>query len=137
MRWLLRSAVAATMVATLGVAPGTAHAGAGAFSGTVQIDCYGCGSSNGTGEFVLEGVGPFNAVFTINSPTGTDCMVTSNAQGGFSGAVNGTFTWLQLFDHLDIRTNGLPGEATFLVTSPFGIPCGGPITAFVSGTLVF
>jgi hypothetical protein len=137
MSWLSRSLLAAGLVAALGAVPATpASAGAGAFSGTVHIDCFGCGYSQGTGAFTLDGGAPFSASFVVNEPPST-CPVIGAAEGSFSGAVNGQFTWTRYGTYLDIRTNGQPGSGHFGITAPTGNPCGGPVTATVTGTLVF
>jgi hypothetical protein len=116
-----------------------ARAGAGEFSGTVHVNCMGCGVSSGTGYFDLAGGGQFTASFTVYEDPGFSCVITGDAVGWFSGAVNGSFTWTRVFTHLDIRTNGLPGRGTYVVTSPAApsIPCGGPADVSVEGTLVF
>lgn len=121
-----------------GVAGGSpASAGAGAFTGTVTINCFGCGVSNGTGAFTLWPGGPFWADFTVTDPAGAQCLVTGTARGRFYGSVNGYFEWTRIGSHLLMSTNGLPGSGVFVVTSPLGNPCGGSAEAFVSGTLVF
>ena len=138
----LRTLLAALSLAAVPVAPAPAHAGAGRFTGTVTIGCFGCGTygpSGNHGSFTLTGVtnGEFTAEFTITTPPGSGCVLTDSVAGDFSGAVTGSFTWTRYGQHLDIRTNGLPGEGTFVITEPIGNPCGMAVTAFVSGTLVF
>jgi hypothetical protein len=139
MPWLSRTLVAAGLVAALGAVPATpaSATGAGAFTGTVHINCFGCGLSGGTGHFTLDGTGaPFVASFTVNEPAST-CPAIGTAEGTFSGAVNGRFTWTRYGTYLDIRTNGLPGSGHFVITSPVGNPCGGPVAATVTGTIAF
>lgn len=121
-----------------GVAGGSpASAGAGAFTGTVHINCFGCGVSAGTGAFTLFPGGPFWADFWVDEPS-APCPLVGTAQGRFWGSVNGDFTWTRVGSQLDIRTNGVPGEGSFTITSPVGNPCGMTnVEAAVSGTLVF
>lgn len=129
----------AAAIAALGLVAGTAggspaSAGAGAFTGTVTFDCFGCGASMGRGDFTLFSGAPFWADFSVNEPPAT-CPLTGDAAGRFYGAVNGDFTWTRIGSDLTIRTNGLPGNATIVIT---GNPCGqSNVTAQVAGTLVF
>jgi hypothetical protein len=148
MKRIIRSAVLAG-VAVSGIALGTtgpAYAqGAGAFTGTAQINCFGCGSSAGTASLKVSGEvngqavtqGNVNATYTVSEASAT-CPAVGSANGSFSGAVNGTFTWTRVGATAVLTTAGDikgAGIAAFAVKSPVGLPCGGPVTAEVAGTV--
>jgi hypothetical protein len=147
MKGIMRSAVlagAAIPAIAIGTSTAPAYAqGAGTFHGTAHINCFGCGSSSGTAA--LSVTGEINGVakveagvtasYSVTEAPGT-CPATGNATGSFSGAVNGSFTWIRVGANAVITTSGDingAGVAAFAVTSPVGLPCGGPVNATVVG----
>jgi hypothetical protein len=148
MKAFLRTTVAVAAAAASIAMVGTPADAAGAvvFTGTANIDCFGCGVSTGTAE--LTGVGtlldPANPVltgaatanYTVNEPDGATCVVTGAASGTVTGAVDLSFNWTRVGAVAVITTSGDvegAGVALFVVTSPVGNPCGGPVTAQVVG----
>ena len=152
MRKILRGALLATGAAALvvtGAAP--AHAvDVVVFAGTAHINCFGCGTSTGTGSFCAYAkvhypppsadvcVG-FTSAYTVAEGTGVTCVVTGSADGTTSGpGLNTTFHWTRVGATAVISVvgdiNG-SGVAGFVVTSPAGIPCGGPVDAEVVGAV--
>jgi hypothetical protein len=122
-------------------------AGAGAYTGTANIDCFGCGVSTGTACLNLTGVyngyvavnGQACATYTVNEPAGVTCVVTGSASGTVTGVVNVSFNWTRVGATAVITTSGDingAGVAAFVVTSPVGNPCGGAVTAQVAGVIV-
>ncbi|MDQ1696609.1 MAG: hypothetical protein QOJ03_1962 [Frankiaceae bacterium] len=148
MKRIMRSATLAGLAVT-GIALGTsgpAYAqGGGAFQGNAHINCFGCGASSGTAALKVTGVvngasvvqGAVNATYTVTEATAT-CPAVGSANGSFTGAVNGTFTWTRVGATAVLTTTGDikgAGIAAFAVTSPVGLPCGGPVTAQVVGSV--
>lgn len=148
MKHILRATVlagtAAASIALGTAAPGYA-AGGGAFNGQAQIGCFGCGASSGTASLSVSGVingksvvqGHVDASYTV-SESSTTCPAVGTANGSFSGAVNGTFTWTRVGATAVITTSGDlsgAGVAAFAVVQPKGLPCGGPVTADVVGSV--
>ena len=148
MKRLLRAAAvavpAAASIALGTAAPGYA-AGGGTFNGQAHIPCFGCGVSSGTASLSFSGVangkvivlGPMNATFT-DTEQSTTCPVMGTANGSFTGALNGTFTWSRVGATAIITTSGDlngVGVAAFVVVQPKGLPCGGPVTADVVGSV--
>ncbi|MDQ1705137.1 MAG: hypothetical protein QOF18_1503 [Frankiaceae bacterium] len=148
MKRIMRSAVLAGAAVT-GIALGTtgsAYAqGAGVFQGTAHINCFGCGSSSGTATLKVTGElggtamtqAAVSADYSVTEAAGT-CPAVGSATGNFSGAINGTFTWTRVGATAVITTAGdIKGDgiAAFAVTSPAGLPCGGPVTASVAGSV--
>lgn len=133
---------------TVCVGPGGGGSGQGGtaeFDGTAHIDCFACGTSSGTASLSALGVwlngqpisGPVDATFTAFGSPGT-CPVTGTASGSTTGAVNVNFNWTRLGAVAVITTSGDIngfGVATFTVTEPIGVPCGGPVDATVAGVI--
>lgn len=148
MKGIMRSAVlagAAIPAIAIGTS-GPAYAqGAGVFHGTAHINCFGCGDSSGTAALSVTGEvngvakteAAVNASYTLHEDSLT-CPAVGTASGGFSGAVNGSFTWTRVGASAVITTAGDingAGIAAFAVTSPVGLPCGGPVNATVVGSV--
>ena len=146
MKGIMRSAVlagAAIPAIAIGTT-GPAYAqGAGTFHGTAHINCFGCGSSSGTADLKVTGEvngtakveADVTATYTVTEASAT-CPAVGSATGSFSGAVNGTFKWTRVGATAVITTTGDiagAGVAAFAVTSPVGLPCGGPVNATVVG----
>lgn len=140
MKAILRSAVIVAGLATSVVVgmTGASAADAGVFTGSASINCFGCGSSNGTAELdIAAGTlsGHVHASYTVNEPPAT-CPVQGSATGSTTGAVTVNFVWTRLGATAVITTTGSvngAGVAAFVVV---GNPCGGPVTATVAGALV-
>jgi len=148
---ILRSAIvaagaASTMIA--GMTPASAApGGVVAFTGTASIGCFGCpGPRPGTAVLSGTGVtlegnvisGTANATYTVTDPADVTCVITGSATGSVTGAINVGFTWLRVGATAVITTTGEvngAGAAVFVVTSPVGNPCGGPVTATVVGAV--
>jgi hypothetical protein len=152
---LSTAAVLTALASSTAVAPSSAPAapGAGAFYGTVHIDCFGCGDSDGYGDWCwwyivlpdgriicLDDILPpwynTHATFTVHESPGAECAVSGTADGVMTGAVNGGFTWARVGAFAVITTTGDvngSGVMSFVVTSPAGLPCGSPVTANVAG----
>jgi hypothetical protein len=136
---ILRSAVIAAGLATsvmVGMTGATADPGAGVFTGSANINCFGCGTSNGKAHLDVTGTvsGGVDATFTVNEPAAT-CPVQGSATGSTTGAVTVNFVWTRLGATAVITTTGQingAGVAAFVVV---GLPCGGPVTATVAGAL--
>ena len=116
----------------------TAHLGAFGVAGTHNGTCDG-GTAIGLGEGTLVAPGSFSADFTYNEPPAT-CPALGNAAG--TAHINGAdepFTWTRVgavaLISLPDETAGA-GVATFAVTSPLGLPCGGAVTAIAAGAAV-
>lgn len=147
MNRIMRSAVLAVPAGVAILAGTTAPAyaaGAGSFNGNAHINCFGCGASNGSANLkvtgVINGVAKTQAdvVATFNvTEAALTCPAVGSAVGGFSGAVNGTFTWTRVGATAVITTAGDingAGVAAFATTKA-GLPCGGPVDAVVAGTV--
>ena len=148
MKNIMRSAVlagAAVPAIALGTTGPAFAQGAGTFHGTAHINCFGCGSSSGSAALKVTGEvngtakaeAAVTASYSVTEAPGT-CPATGNATGSFSGAVNGTFTWIRVGANAVITTAGDingAGLAGFAVTSPVGLPCGGPVDATVVGVV--
>ncbi|HWL35974.1 MAG TPA: hypothetical protein VNQ77_07250 [Frankiaceae bacterium] len=119
------------------------HVHSAAFTGTTQMGCFGCpGPRPGTASLsVTSGVvinGSAHADYTAVLPADTTCIISGTATGNVTGAVNVNFNWVRLGAVAVITTTGDingAGVATFVITSPVGNPCGGPITAQVAGAV--
>jgi hypothetical protein len=152
MKRMLRSALVAVMAAAsvaIGATGSTAgaavSASGGVFNGTATINCFGCGSSSGSASLkvsgVLHGKAAANkavfATYTVSEAAAT-CPAVGTANGSFSGAISGTFTWTRVGATAVITTAGGikgAGVAGFAVTQPKGLPCGGPVKAAVAGSV--
>jgi hypothetical protein len=148
---ILRSAVlAAGVVSAIALSTtGASAQGAGEFNGSAHINCFGCGVSTGTAELSVTGevngsvvVGGItanaHASFTVNEPTGPTCVVSGSASGTVTGAVSVDFNWTRVGAVAVITTSGQisgAGVAAFVVTSPVGVPCPGPVDALVVGAV--
>lgn len=155
MRGLRTLAVAAVTASTVALGPAPAHAEtvAATFTGTATIGCFGCGSYGfaGTASLSLTGlygnvvnVNAYGAAnFTVYSPGDATCVAGPGyADGNLAvatpiGSKSERFVWTQIGDALYISMPDIDvsGVGTFTVTSPSGIPCGGPVTATITGTL--
>lgn len=150
MKRILRSAVlvgvtiAGITLSMVGPA-GAKLPGGGTFNGTATIGCFGCGTSSGQANLKVTGTAkgkalaqkPVTATYTVTEPSAT-CPATGTATGSFSGAITGTFTWTRVGANAVITTTGDikgAGVAAFAVTKPKGLPCGGPVTATVAGSV--
>jgi hypothetical protein len=149
MKRIMRSAVLVG-VAVAGIAlstngPAFAKPSGGVFNGTAKINCFGCGASSGTASLKVSGVSqgkavankPVFASYTVSEAPAT-CPAVGTASGSFSGAIHGTFTWTRVGATAVITTAGGikgAGIAAFSVTKPVGLPCGGPVTAVVAGSV--
>jgi hypothetical protein len=131
----------------LGASPASAQAFA-VFEGTAHINCFGCGVSTGTARlcaivkfpppYVCVGIEDTFANYTVNEPAGITCVVSGSASGTTTGAVNVSFNWTRVGAVAVITTTGDingAGVAAFAVTSPVGVPCGGPVDAIVAGAV--
>ncbi|MDQ1705134.1 MAG: hypothetical protein QOF18_1500 [Frankiaceae bacterium] len=148
MKRIMRSAVLAS-AGIASIALGTSSpafaATEGAFNGTAHINCFGCGTSTGTAALKVTGAigtkkviqGAVSSSYTVVEAKGT-CPAVGSATGSFSGAINGTFTWTRVGATAVLTTaGGIKGDgiAAFAVTQPKGLPCGGPVTATVVGSV--
>jgi hypothetical protein len=120
--------------------------GVGAFTGTVHLDCFGCGVSNGTASmtYVEAGtsviaLGSRNAAMNVRSPILGSCLVESTMNGDIAGVVNREFHWTVLGAVLVVTEweadRAYWGAGTFVITSPVGIPCGSQVDAVVVAAL--
>jgi hypothetical protein len=137
-------------VPLLPAAPAHAAVGTYAFSGVAAEGCYGCGVTTGHFAGTFTGVvgdhayvsAPLVMNYTTVNPTGT-CPVTAIASGDMrvSDAVSSdywTYNWTRSYADVVLATttgssNGL-FVATYVVTSPVGTGCGGPVTIDMRGT---
>jgi hypothetical protein len=122
------------------------------FTGTAHINCFGCGTSTGTAE--LAGQDPSvsaevetddaeletaHAAYSVQEDGGTSCVITGTATGTTVGELaTVSFNWTRIGAVAVISTTGEingAGVAVFVVTSPIGLPCGGPVDATVVGTV--
>jgi hypothetical protein len=141
---LVSLAAAALAYGTVAAPPASAAPGGVAFLGTANIQCFGCANSQGNASLTVAGTvggslasGSATATYT-GGPAGLSCLVSGNASGSVSGAVNLDFFWTRVGAVAVISTSGDitgQGVATFVVTSPLGIPCGTSVTAQVAGTV--
>jgi hypothetical protein len=129
-----------------GTSPASASGGAGAWEGTAYIDCFGCGVSHGTADVCAFFVGaggqaglclPVHATFTVNEPTAT-CPFQGSAVGTMSGGptFSANFAWTRVGMWAVMTTTGTvngAGPAGFVPKTP-GLPCGGPVEAYVWGS---
>ena len=148
MKVLRTASVAAVLVGMAGLSAPASANGAGHYSGTATIDCFGCGDSFGIASLSFTGVyngyavvsGPASATYTVNEPAvGPACVVTGTAVGSVTGTLNLTFAWTRIGAAALVTTAGdINGAsaAAFRVTSPSGIPCGASnVTADVQGAI--
>jgi hypothetical protein len=149
MKRMMRAGLVAAL-AIAGIAIGTtdsasAKASGGVFNGTASINCFGCGTSSGTAALKVSGVlqgkagaqKALSASYTVSEASAT-CPAVGTANGSFSGAVSGSFTWTRVGATAVITTSGGikgAGIAAFAVKKPVGLPCGGPVTAVVAGSV--
>jgi hypothetical protein len=115
-------------------------AGALALNARMNIDCYGCGVTHGTltgtAVGVLDGVlvsVPVYGDYTMVTPQGVTCVMSATASGSLTiGGHELSFNWAMFSSTVLVTTsgalNGL-GVGQFTITSPSGIPCGGPVDA--------
>jgi hypothetical protein len=132
--------------ALLTAAPAHAATLAGQFDGQAHLPCFGCGTSNGTFDGTFSGVlanvtvagVPMHAAFTYTED-GATCPVSGNAAGAATiGASSYQFEWIRYGSDALITFTGAStgnGRATFAVTTPVGLPCGGAVVANVHGQL--
>lgn len=134
----------------LGTTPANA-AGGGVFTGTASINCFGCGTSTGTADLCVvvwvndddagvcvTGINT-TATYTVAEPAGATCVATGTANGTTTGVIDVIFDWTRVGAVAVISTSGDingSGVAAFKVTSPVGVPCGGPVTAQVVGAVI-
>ncbi len=156
MKAILRTAVLAAGTAALVATSTPASATtAGAFEGTAELNCFGCGTRttgnhaelNFYGVFDGEVVAPATGVvdsstgFTINEPTGPTCVVTGDANGNVivntgTRTVTVKFNWTRIGATAVITTEGFgTGSAAFKVVEPVGVPCGQRVVATFAGDL--
>lgn len=140
MRRLRSLALAALLTSlSLGTPPATAEPVVIQFAGVWHEDCWGCGPTNGWAELVLYGThaGRARATFVANSPVGVLCTFTGVATGRIEGAVNLDFNWTRAyFTEVVITISGQSNGAGRATWVPSTTACGGPVDAFVEGTLV-
>ncbi|MDQ1711815.1 MAG: hypothetical protein QOE45_1265 [Frankiaceae bacterium] len=111
---------------------------------TFHVNCFGCGSSSATSEGTCYGVCYINGNlcvgvchFTNSETTNSEpatCPVAGSMAGtinSWGGSVNFVLTWVGAT--AVITTSGGVGIGVFAVTSPIGIPCGGPATMTFAG----
>lgn len=108
------------------------------FRGTAQQSGYGTGQASGTMQLDFVNGSSF-ASYTAREDAGT-CPATGTADGTISGVASGNFHWtrvgaLALLSFAGGNVNGADGVMAFVVTSPLGNPCGGPVTATVAGVI--
>jgi hypothetical protein len=124
-------------------APAASAATTGTFSGPVHIGCFACGGpSSGTGDVAFTGsvngvpaTGVIHLDFRVDDHVAT-CPLDGQGSGTMSGAVTASFTWTRIGAVLQWTVNGLPSPGTFTITSPAGSPCGQPVDAVVTGSVV-
>jgi hypothetical protein len=158
MRAVLRTAgLVAALAGSLAVTapPAAADEGVFPFFGTIHSNCFGCGSATGSGYVCV--VTPDGAAcvyyprarragityntslnFTESEPTGVGCLLTGSASGTATGAINVTFSLTRLGSFFVITTSGDvngAGVGALQVTSPLGVPCGGPVDAQIAGSI--
>ncbi|HWL35973.1 MAG TPA: hypothetical protein VNQ77_07245 [Frankiaceae bacterium] len=111
------------------------------FTGVASIGCFGCpGPRPGTATLTVVGAafGSASASYTVVDPADATCVISGSATGSVTGAIDVNFTWLRVGATAVITTTGDidgAGAAVFVVTSPVGNPCGGPVTAQVAGAI--
>ena len=139
MRRLRTPALAAVLAfLSLGASPASAVPLYWVFTGTAQVDCFGCGAPSPChADLFIHGVTHTGSAVTTAcmalEPTGTLCLATGSAQGtvrGTSGTATGVtlhFAWTRVGAVAVITVTGAAngtGQATF-VTS--GVSCGAPL----------
>lgn len=140
-RSLLGAALA--LVAFAAPAPPASALGPYTLDLDATIACFGCGVTFGslTGD-VVAGVGGFRTGaqitgdFTHDGPPAS-CPITSSASGSMttSDGYTTSFNLTRLGgDVLATFDDGSVATGTFVVTSPLGNPCGGPVTAHITLT---
>lgn len=134
----------AVLVPTLqAVPPASAAPVAVVFAGTWEQDCFGCNWTYGRGELTLVGThnGLVHAEFTAYEGGGALCLLSGEANGHFSGALETNFNWTRV-GGVVLMTLGAPGSTSAglgfgLYVPPVGALCGtGPVQATVAGTIV-
>lgn len=114
----------------------------GQFEASVQIDCYGCGFSQGTLDGIFTGVingrsynnAPMYAQFVHESPGGISCGLAAIAGGTiWIDSESASFTWTQDAGAVVLSfSDGFEGSGYGLFQAS-GITCGGPVTASMAG----
>lgn len=148
---MLRSAI--VVAGALGAlllpsAPASAAASAAAFHGTATVGCFGCGDYGPPGNDawftvsgMLDGTGVLNAAghatVGVSEPVGVTCLLSGRASGLVTVAGVGTtyLHWTRTGAFAVVSTGWGNGPAAFVITSPFGNPCGGMVTATFVGSL--
>lgn len=150
MRHLRNAVLAAGATAALlvPITPASAAASAATFHGTAVVGCFGCGDYGPPGNNawftvsgILDGTGVLNAAgqasVGVSEPIGVTCVLSGRASGLVT--VDGVGTtylhWTRTGAFAVVLTGWGSGPATFVITSPFGNPCGGMVTASFAGSL--
>ena len=100
----------------------------GVFTGTMHVDCFGCGASPASADMIFIPTGPAHGAFTVDAGGGIACLATWSFVGRIADAtgwvdVNGTVVSGKMVitgvdDDSDIRIGG------GYVVGPGGVTCG-------------
>jgi hypothetical protein len=145
-RWAAAlAATAASLVVVLTPQSADASAG-GTVQGTMHFNCFGCGTTSGSADLRINGQiagrqyiqARVTATFTAYESPLT-CPTIGNAQGSFSGAWSGTFTWTRTGASVMVTTvgdvNGVSTLALVPVKPVVSVsPCGQALDLMVVGT---
>ena len=135
MRPLPTAVLVAALSAPLAITS-PASAVPGVFTGSMHINCFGCGSSPATADLTFTPGGPAQGEFQVLAPTGAACTVSWQFEGTIHGSRNANVNVVVLNGVMVITATGdsTIGGVVF-VTSPVGVPCGGPVDATLIGWL--
>lgn len=137
---VLAAAIASTMAMSTGANAATA---ALAFTGTANVDCFGCGPTECDASLTVVGLpasGGGDVECTANEPGGALCLV----QGTASGTVTGTgglagfsvdFNWTRVGATAVITVSGSTNGAGAAVFVATGVTCGAAVSAQVAGAI--
>ena len=122
---------------TLGPSPASAETAVIEFAGVWHEDCWGCGATSGYADLTFYGTHPGHAHATFEAySTATTCAFTGIAIGHVDGPISFDFAWSRAYFTVAAitLTGGTTGagRATWV---PSSVTCGGPVDAFVEGTI--
>lgn len=133
MRLLPTAAVLAVLAMPL-----PAQAVPGVFTGTMVVNCFGCGPSNAHASLFFTPGGPAEGDFLVDAETGSTCSAswtfTGRIAGGRNAFVNATVVGSQMV--LTAVGDFTVGGGTASVVSPVGSPCGAPVEMTLVGWVV-
>lgn len=105
----------------------TAAPGGYVVTGTMVIDCFGCGApSHGSFDASLTGVpsGSIHGEFTASTSVGGFCNVSFSASGTVTGALNADFTLTYVFPGTLVMTLNAGAHVWVGAAVAAGIDCG-------------